>query len=299
VHRSTALLFVALGVFWGIPYALIKIAVVEVEPAMLVLARTAIAALVLLPVAAARHELRPLLRHWRPLLAYTVAEIVVPWFFLNTAERRLPSSTAGLILAAIPLVSLAVGIALGRREHLSRRHWLGIALSTVGVVAIVGLNVAGSDPLSVAAMCVVVLGYAVGPAILSRWMPGAPGVGVAAASLAISAVVYAPIVGVTGAWPERLPSAGVIASVVVLAVVCSAASFIILVRLIATMGPMRVTTVTYVNPVVAVLTGVLLLNERLSPWALVGFALVLVGSILFSSRRRAAAPLETTGVRPA
>ncbi len=287
MRRSTALLFLALGVSWGIPYALIKIAVVEVEPVMLVLARTVIAAAVLLPIAAARHELRPLLRYWRPLLAYTVAEIVLPWFFLNTAEERLPSSTAGLILASIPLVSLAVGVALGRREHLSRRNWLGIALSTIGVVAIVGLNVAGSDPLSVAAMGVVVLGYAFGPAILSKWMPGAPGVGVTAASLAITAVVYAPVVGLTSAWPTHLPSTGVLVSIVVLAVVCSAASFIVLVRLVADMGPMRVTTVTYVNPVVAVLTGVLLLREVLSPWALVGFALVLVGSILFSARRTA------------
>ncbi len=285
MRRSTALLFLALGVSWGIPYALIKIVVVEVEPVVLVLARTAIAAVVLLPIAAARHELRPLLRYWRPLLAYTAAEIVLPWFFLNTAEERLPSSTAGLILASIPLVSLVVGVALGRRERLSRRNQLGIVLSTIGVVAIVGLDVAGSDPLSVAAMGVVVVGYAFGPAILSRWMPGAPGVGVAAASLAITAVVYAPVVALSGTWPTRLPSTGVVVSILVLAVVCSAASFIVLVRLIADMGPMRVTTVTYINPVVAVLTGVLLLGEALSPWALVGFALVLVGSILFSKRR--------------
>ncbi len=279
------LLFLALGVSWGIPYALIKIAVGEVQPVMLVLARTAIAALVLLPIAAGRRELRPLLRHWRPLLAYSAAEIVLPWFFLNTAEQHLPSSTAGLMLAAIPLVSLAVGVVFGRREHLSGRNWVGIALSTVGVVAIVGLNVSGSDPVSVAEVGVVVLGYAVGPAILARWMPEAPGVGVAAASLAISAVVYAPVVVIAHAWPSRWPSAPVLGSIAVLAIVCSAASFIMLVRLIAAMGPMRVTTVTYLNPVVAVLVGVILLGEALTPWALAGFALVLAGSYLFSARR--------------
>ena len=292
------LLFLALGVFWGIPYALIKISVGEIEPVMLCFARTAIAALVLVPIALVRRDRIDLRRHWKPLLAYTVVEVVAPWFFLNTAETRLPSSTAGLMLASIPLVSLGIGALFGRREHLTLLNWVGIAVSTAGVVSIVGVNVAGSDPASVGAIGVVVVGYATGPLILNRWMPGAPGVAVAAASMAIAAVIYAPITFATGAWPERWPSTQVILSVLTLAVVCSAAAFVLLVHLITVMGPMRVTTVTYLNPVVAVLTGIVLLHEELTMGAVVGFALVTSGAILIGRRSAKAAqpmPVETAG----
>jgi len=298
VPTRSILLFLALGVFWGIPYALIKISVGEIEPVMLCFARTAIAALVLVPIALVRRDRIDLRRHWKPLLAYTVVEVVAPWFFLNTAETRLPSSTAGLMLASIPLVSLGIGALFGRREHLTLLNWVGIAVSTAGVVSIVGVNVAGSDPASVGAIGVVVVGYATGPLILNRWMPGAPGVAVAAASMAIAAVIYAPITFATGAWPERWPSTQVILSVLTLAVVCSAAAFVLLVHLITVMGPMRVTTVTYLNPVVAVLTGIVLLHEELTMGAVVGFALVTSGAILIGRRSAKAAqpmPVETAG----
>ncbi|WP_158437763.1 DMT family transporter [Naasia lichenicola] len=285
------LLFLALGVFWGIPYALIKISVGELDPLMLCFARTAIAAIVLIPIALVRKDRIDLRRQWKPLLAYTVAEIVVPWFFLNTAETKLPSSTPGLMLASIPLVSLAIGVLFGRRERLSPLNWVGILISTIGVVSIVGVNVAGSDPASVAAVGIVVLGYAVGPMVLSRWMPGASGVAVAAASMAVAAVVYGPLTFATGSWPDRWPSTPVILSVLILAIVCSAAAFILLVHLTSVMGPMRVTTVTYLNPVVAVLTGIVLLREQLTIGAVLGFVLVTAGAILFGRRAARVAPL--------
>ena len=295
VPTRSILLFLALGVFWGIPYALIKISVGEIDPLMLCFARTGIAALVLVPIALIRRDRIDLRRYWKPLLAYSLIEVVVPWFFLNTAETRLPSSTAGLMLASIPLVSLGIGVLFGRREHLSRLNWIGIAVSTVGVVSIVGVNVAGSDPASVAAVGVVVIGYAIGPMILSRWMPGAAGVGVAAASLSIAAIIYAPLTFATGAWPDRWPSSQVIVCVLILAVVCSAAAFVILVHLTSVMGPMRVTTVTYLNPVVAVLTGIVLLGEELTIGAVVGFLLVTAGAVLFGRRAVRSTGLDAQG----
>ncbi len=289
VTRRGLLLFVGLGIVWGVPYALIKIAVAQLEPTMLILARTAVAAVVLLPVAAVRGELGGVLARWRPLLAYTVAEIVLPWYFLNTAEQHLSSSTTGLLIATVPLAGVVVGVLLGRRAHLSPGNWLGIALGMAGVAAIVGLDVAGTDLPSVARLVVVAFGYALGPAILARWMPTAPGIGVAAVSLALAALVYAPVVGLTGAWPSAWPSGSVVASVVALALVCSAAAFSLMVALVAEIGPMRATAVTYVNPAVAVLAGVVLLDERVTAWTLAGFVLVIAGSLLVTrpAHRRA------------
>jgi drug/metabolite transporter (DMT)-like permease len=294
VTRRGLILFIALGIAWGIPYLFIKIAVAELEPAMVVLARSGLAAVLLLPLALFRHEIAPVLRRWKPMLAYTVVEIVLPWYFLSSAERNLPSSTAGLLLAAVPLAGVGIAFLMGRPTTLSRGNVAGIAVGMLGVAAIVGLDIGGSDLLSVAEMAVVVVGYALGPAILSRWMPDLPGVGVVAVSLAGAALIYLPVVAATGGWPTTMPSTAVIVAIVVLAVICSALAFLLMVGLIAEIGPVKATTITYVNPAVAILAGVVVLGEPFTVWTIVGFVLVLAGSWLVTRRGRAA-PAEVAG----
>jgi len=239
----------------------------------------------LLPIAIFRKQLMPVFRRWKPLLAYTLVEIVLPWFFLSTAEERLPSSTAGLLLAAIPVVGVGVAVVMGRPARLSGGNWLGILLGTLGVAALVGLDVAGSDLIAVAQLGVVVIGYAFGPAILSRWMGDLPGIGVVAASLALAAVIYVPVVSILGSWPTVWPSAGVLGSVIALGVVCSALAFLLMFALIAEIGPMRMTTITYVNPAVAIVAGAIVLGEQITVWTIVGFVLVLGGSYLVTRKR--------------
>ncbi|GAA1058488.1 membrane protein [Agromyces luteolus] len=284
--RRGFFLFAALGVAWGIPYLFIKVAVSELEPAMVVLGRSALAALLLMPLAFYRREVWQVVRRWKPMLAYTVVEIVLPWYFLSAAEQRLPSSTAGLLLATVPLAGVAIAFIMGRPERLTRLNWLGIALGMLGVAALVGLDIAGSDLIAVAQMAVVVIGYALGPAILARWMPDLPGVGVVAVSLAATAVVYVPFVLFTGAWPAAWPSTNVIVSIIVLAVICSALAFLLMVALIGEIGPVKATAITYVNPAVAILAGALVLGERVTVWTIVGFVLVLAGSYLVTRKRR-------------
>lgn len=296
--RRGLILFAALGIAWGIPYLFIKVAVSELEPAVVVLCRAALAAVLLLPLAFVRHDVRPVLRRWRPMLAYTIAEIVIPWFALSSAEQHLPSSTAGLLLAAVPLAGVAVAFALGRPARLSKLNWLGIGIGMLGVAALVGLDIGGSDLMSLAEMAAVVLGYALGPAILSRWMSDLPGVGVVAVSLAGAAIAFVPLVVLTRSWPTVWPSAQVTIAIIVLAVVCSALAFLFMVGLIGEIGPVRATTITYVNPAVAIVAGVIVLGERVTVWTVLGFGLVLAGSWLVTRRRRepitVAAPEEAS-----
>lgn len=298
VTRRGLILFIGLGIAWGIPYLFIKIAVGELEPAMVVFARAGLAAILLLPLALFRREIRVVLQRWRPMLAYTIVEIVLPWYFLSSAERNLPSSTAGLLLAAVPLAGVAVAYFMGRPARLSGTNWFGILLGMLGVAALVGLDVGGSDLPSVLEMGVVVIGYALGPAILSRWMPELPGVGVVAVSLAGAAIIYIPLVLVTQSWPSAWPSTEVTVSIVVLAVVCSALAFLLMVALIAEIGPVKATTITYVNPAVAIVAGVLVLGERVTVWTVIGFVLVLSGSWLVTRRRRELAPAAVQEVAP-
>ena len=130
--RRGIILFAALGIAWGIPYLLIKIAVGELEPAMVVLGRSALGALLLIPLAIARKQVWLVLKRWGPLLAYTIIEIVIPWYFLSTAEIHLPSSTAGLLLAAVPLAAVAVAFFFGRPAKLTAPNWFGILVGMLG-----------------------------------------------------------------------------------------------------------------------------------------------------------------------
>ncbi|MGH3295611.1 MAG: DMT family transporter [Trebonia sp.] len=282
--RRGFILFALLGVAWGIPYLLIKIAVRELDPAMLVLARMGLAAAVLLPVAAVRGDLAPVLRRWRPLVVFTLVEMVGPQFLLGSAEERLPSSTTGLLIAAVPLAGVGVAFLLGRPERLARRNWLGIALGMAGVAALVGFAVSGADLGAFGEVLVVVVGYALGPAILAKWMRGLPGTGIMALGFALTAAVYAPVVATTHGWPSAWPSASVILSVVLLAVVCSAGAFTIMAALVAEVGPVRTTTVTYVNPAVALIAGAVVLGEPVTAWSVVGFALILAGCYFVTAR---------------
>ncbi len=283
--RRGLILFLVMGVAWGIPYVLIKISVAELSPEMIVLARSAIAAIILIPLSAARGELRRVLVHWRPLLAYSLIELVLPWFFLTTAEQRLPSSTAGLLLAAVPLVSVGAAVVLRRTERFSAVNWVGILVGMGGVATLVGFDVAGSDLIAVGQIAITVVGYATAPIIVAKWMGEVPGVGLAGLSLGLTALVYIPAVAITRTWPTEIPSARVIVAVVVLALVCSALAFVVFFALIAEIGPARATAVTYLNPAVAILAGAVLLGEPVTVWTVVGFALVIAGSWLVTRRR--------------
>lgn len=284
--KRGVILFAALGVAWGIPYLFIKVAVGELEPAMVVLARAGLAAVLLLPLALYRREVGQVLKRWKPMLAYTVVEIILPWYFLSSAEQRIPSSTAGLLISAVPLAAVGVAFVIGRPAKLGPLNWLGIALGMAGVAALVGFEVGGSDLIAVVEIAVVVIGYALGPAILARWVPELPGVGVTVVSLAATAIVYVPIVAATGAFPTAWPSAEVIVAIVVLAVVCSALAFVLMVALVSEIGAFRATAITYINPAVAILAGAIFLSEAVTVWTIAGFVLVLSGSYLVTRRRK-------------
>jgi drug/metabolite transporter (DMT)-like permease len=269
-------------VIWGLPYLMIRVAVRELAPVTLVFGRTVLGAALLTPVAAWRGELRPLLRHWKPLLAYTAVEVAIPWVLLARAETRLTSSLTGLLIAAVPLVGALIVTLTGEREQLGRRRWLGLLIGIGGVAAIVGLDVGQVSVAALVEVALVAVGYAVGPIILSRSLRDLPVFGVVAASLVLSAIVYAPFAAAR--WPSKLPSAHVLESVVGLAVICTALAFVVFFALIAEVGPVRATVITYVNPAVAAVLGVLVLSEHITAGMAVGFALVLFGCVLATGR---------------
>jgi drug/metabolite transporter (DMT)-like permease len=286
MSRRGLVLFALMSVIWGIPYLFIRVAVAEMPPPVLVLVRTGIGAAILLPIALLRVDLRAVLRHWRWIVAFAAVEIAIPWFFLASAEQHLSSSLAALLIAGVPLVGAAIAFTGG--ERITRTGLVGLLVGLLGVAAIVGLDLNVADVRSLVAVFIVVVGYAIGPAILSRRLAGVSSLGVMSLSLTMTALIYLPF-GISQ-WPAQTPSTNAIASVVILGVVCTAAAFLLFADLIAEVGPVRATVITYINPAVAAVLGVLVLNETFTAGMAVGLVLVILGSALATWSRSSQAP---------
>ena len=284
MSRRGWLLFAAMAVIWGIPYLLIKVAVGELAPATLVGARTTVAAIILVPVAIARGDIRPLLPRWRWVVAYTFVEVAAPWILLSDAERRLSSSLAGLLIAGVPLVGALLVWLIGGDDRPDLRRVLGLIVGFVGVGLVVGLDVAADDLFAVGEVGLVVLGYATGPMIITKRLKDSPAVGVVTASLVLTALAYAPL-GIAQ-LPAHLPSTQVLAAVAILGSVCTALAFLLFFALIAEVGPVRSTVITYFNPAVAIVLGVVLLSEPFTAGIAGGFALIVTGSFFATRRAR-------------
>jgi drug/metabolite transporter (DMT)-like permease len=278
--RRAWILFVALSIIWGSPYLMIRIAVESVDPLVVAFGRTLIGALLLLPVALYRRQLTAAFRRWPALVAFTLVEITGPWLLIGHAETRINSSTTGLLLAMVPLMA-AILVALLGHERLHGRRVFGLALGFAGVATLVGFDVRVSDWVAVVAIALSAFGYAVGPIIINRKLGDVPPMGVITGSLLLATLIYAPFAALL--WPPA-PTAGAIASIAGLGLICTAAAFLVFFALIAEIGPSRATVIAYVNPLVAMLLGVAFLHEPLTLGMAIGFPMVIVGSILATTK---------------
>ena len=283
MSRRGWVLFLTMSVIWGIPYLLIKVAVDDVSPVMLVFARCVVGAALLLPWTIAKGQLRPVLRHWRALLLFTLLEMAGPWFLIAYAERSLSSSLTGLLIAGVPFVAALAALLVGEEERLTAVRIVGMAIGVVGIGVLLGLDVEGAQLLPLLAIGLVLVGYAAGPLVVTRALPEVPGVAASAVALAVTAVVYAPF-----AVP-RLDELGdasppALFSLAGLGAVCTALALALFFALIREVGPQRALVITFVNPAVAVLLGVALLGEPFTLGIALGLPLVLVGCVLATRR---------------
>jgi drug/metabolite transporter (DMT)-like permease len=296
MSRRTLAVFAAMAVIWGIPYLLIRVAVAEMSPPVLVFVRTTVGAAVLFPLAIARVDLRPTLRHWPWVVAFALVEIAGPWVLLGWAEQHVTSSLAGLLVAGVPLVGTAIAVLSGRDRHVGATSLGGLLLGLAGVAAIAGTDINAENAAAIGATALVVVGYATGPWILAHKLAGVPSLGVMAPSLTLSALLYLPVA--VAQWPAAVPSPQALASVAILGLVCTALAFVLFAELITAVGPVRATVITYINPAVAAMLGVAILGEPFTAAMAVGFVLVIAGSVLATRRATPGADAEASP-RPA
>ena len=282
MSRRALILFISLSIIWGLPYLFIKYAIAELDPTIVVFARTAPAAIILLAWSAYRGVLKENLKFWKPAAIFAVVEMVFPWWLITDAERQLDSGITGLLIATVPLFGVIIARLRGDRTASSPKRLAGLALGLFGVGLLVGLDPGDLNLplLQVGMVLISSVGYAVGPIVISSTLGKADSTTIIGMSLAILSILYIPFAWLN--WPTEMPSAQALSSLAVLAIVCTVAAFMIFFKLIAEIGGIRATLVTYINTAVAVVLGVVLLGEPVTLGLILGFPLVLGGSWLAS-----------------
>jgi drug/metabolite transporter (DMT)-like permease len=281
--------FAAVSVLWGIPYLFIKIADDHgMPPLLLAWGRVALGAAVLLVVSWRAGTLPSLRGSGRWLLAFAVLEIAIPFPMIALGETRVASSTAAIVIAAVPLIIALLTLRFEPSERVAGLRLVGLLVGFLGVAALVGIDVSGGggELLGVGAILLAACGYASAPLILKRHLVELDPTAVMAACLTIAATILTPFAAIE--LPRAHPSAGALASVVVLGLLCTALALVLMAILIGLAGPARASVITYVNPVIALALGIVFLSEEPGAGTLVGLALILVGSWL-----------ATAGPRPA
>lgn len=279
--------FAAVSVLWGIPYLLIKVAVdAGVSPAFVAFARVALAAVVLLALARRARLLAGLRGRGRWLVLFALCEIVIPFPLIGAGEQRISSSLAAIMIATAPLLTALLALRFDVAERASGRRLFGLLVGFSGVVALVGVDVAGSSSelLGVGAVALAACGYAIGPMILKARLADLDPRATMGGSLAIAAVALAPLAFL--APPSRGDLTGdAVMAIVGLGLLCTAVAFVLMATLVADVGPGRALVVTYVNPVVATGLGVAILGEHPGVGAIAGLLLILAGSWLSTDGR--------------
>jgi drug/metabolite transporter (DMT)-like permease len=272
--------FAALGVIWGLPYFFIKLALQGLSPAAIACGRVVLGMLILLPIAWRRGALRAVMDHKLAVVAFALMEFVMPFSAISVGERWISSALTGILIATVPLTVALLSRSFGLQERLGAWRLAGLLLGFAGVATLLGFGTI-SWPLGwagVGCMLLAVVGYAIGPLIIQRYLRDIDPFGPLAASLAVASVVLLPAAAFT--FPAQLPAPLVLWSLGVLGAVCTALAMLLMFYLVGHAGASRASVITYINPAVATLLGVTVLHEHLGVGGYTAFALILLGSWL-------------------
>jgi drug/metabolite transporter (DMT)-like permease len=287
MSRRAWFLFILVGFLWGIPYLFIKIAVDPdngFSPAAVVCLRTAIGAAILIPLAMRQGQLGAAIRGIKYVAPYALLEMIGPWILIGTAEQKISSGLAGLLIASVPIWATIFASIRGDKTVWHHKRLMGIVVGFIGLIAVVGFEsiAGGSDALSIAMVLVAAIGYSYAVMMVQGALPHVSGIAINAVAMAITAIFYLPLTIIQ--WPTHEISSEAINAIIGLGVLSTGAAFVAFFALAAMIGVARGSLVTYLNTAFAVVLGVIILDEPFTTGMALGLPLVLIGSY-FASRK--------------
>lgn len=287
---------VLLGALWGLSYVLIEVAVDDLPASVVAFGRQLVAGLVLAPFAI-RFARQVGAGSLPRVAAVALVTVGAPSLLVAAGQEGVTASLAAILVSTSPVLTALLALGLDPEQRSGGLRLVGIGLGLLGVVLLFGLDLRGSSDEVVGGLLLVLaaLGYALGPFLIRRWFAGARPLELAGATSLISAVALLP--PALSALPAGDASSGSILAVIALGVVGTAIGWALFYSLVATDGPRVAAVSQYLAPAFAVILGVTLLGDDLGAGAVMGLALVLLGSWLAASRdhpaRSATAPGRT------
>lgn len=282
-------LFLLIGFLWGIPYFFTKIAVESEAPVpLIVFTRVLIASLILVPIAHYRGVLIPALKHWKVIALFGIGEMVIPWFLIATGQKTVPSGTAALLVATVPLWASIFAYFYGDKTVWHGKRVIGLTAGFLGVFFLVGFEGVGDGAtfseqiVAVVMLLIAALFYAGAVSMINHKIPHVSGLAINAIALSVATLVYLP--SLFFVLPTPVPPIDAIASVFVLGAICTALAFIVFFKVLAAIGPARASLTVYINTLIAVVLGAVLFREPVTASMSIGIVLVLLGSYLASRR---------------
>jgi drug/metabolite transporter (DMT)-like permease len=303
VSRRSWILLLTLSALWGSSYLFIKLALEDdVGPAVIVSVRTALAALLLLPLAAHRGALGGLRANVAPILLLAVVQMGGPLLLIAAGEQHISSSLTGILVATAPIFTFLLAFAQEGQERASGLSLGGVAIGIGGVALLLGLDTSGGAALAGGLMVVAAsFGYGIGGWVVKRQVRDVQPVAMVGATAAVAALLTAPAALLS--LPSQVPGFEAISSLLVLGVLCTGAAFVIFYSLVSSDGPARASLVGYIAPGFSVVYGVTLLSESFTPMTAAGLVAITGGSWLAAEgrwpwpARRAPAGVEMPAAR--
>jgi drug/metabolite transporter (DMT)-like permease len=284
MSRRNWFLFIFVGFLWGIPYLLIKVAVEELSPTIIVLSRVVIGSAILIPMAMRRGSLMPAIKAWRYVIPYAIGEMIGPWFLITAAEEKMTSGLAGLLVATVPIWATLIASLHGDKTVWQSKRLIGILIGFIGIVLVVGIESFSGRQSIVAIFMILIaaIGYAWAVTMVTSKIPHIEPISINAVAMVFTVIVYLPFLFLY--MPDKVPSTEALGSVIILGLFPTALAFILFFQLIKDIGTARGSLVTYLNTAFAVMLGVIILNEPFTLGIAIGLPLVLIGSY-FASRK--------------
>ncbi|MDQ3669587.1 MAG: DMT family transporter [Actinomycetota bacterium] len=297
--RGYVPLLLVVAAIWGASFMLIKVAVDEIEPIPMMALRLALAAIVLFALLLVQRGWRTARRDLRGgglgVVLLGFANAALPFTLIAWGEQHIDSSIAAIANSPVPLFVALLAVKFRPSERVRGLRLVGIGLGFAGVAVLAGFNpeggwwaVAGTLAVAGAALC-----YASSNLYTQVRLGGIDPLVIATGSSIAGALVLLPLS--LFQIPDEVPSAEALGSVVVLGIVGTAIAYLFFYRMLAAYGASRAALVTYLIPPIALVYGIVLLDERLTAGALAGLVLTLVGVALASGlvgvpRRREVVP---------
>ena len=283
MSRKSLFYFLLVGFLWGIPYLLMKVAVEEIPPSAIVAGRTLIGAAILIPVALYRKTFKGAVLGFKFVAFYALLEMIGPWILISTAQKKIDSGLAGLLISTVPIFAAIITSMRGDHTVWQFKRMFGIVVGFIGLIAVVGLESfsGNSHPASIAMMILAAMGYSYAIIMVTTNLPLVDGIATNGLAMAITSIFWAPLA--IAQWPSQVTLKPAL-SLIALGVLCTALAFLVFFKLLVEIGTARGSLVTYLNTSVAVVLGVIVLNEPITTGLIIGLPLVLIGSYLASKK---------------